>query len=176
MIMCGLWTMLCCLVILFNRHNWKSYILVTIISNTIIPDLFIISFVFLWENCFTSWCLIFNRNSCFSVMLDTNVSECMINGALPSRPKSAYYAYLPQQIFALMKTSFVCLQKASSRFLHQDEYIRLSHTSLEDAFKISSRRLDQDQYIRLGHTSSRRFKMSCKNVFKTSSRRLQNTL
>ena len=113
-------------------------------------------------------------------MLDTNVSECMISGPLPSRPKSAYYAYLPQQIFALMKTSFVCLQRASSRFLHQDEYIRLSHTSLEDAFKISSRRLDQDQYIRLGHTSSRRFqdifKTSCKNVSQACSRRLEGVV
>ena len=100
----------------------------------------------------------------------------MINGALPSRPKSAYYAYLPQQIFALMKTSFVCLQKASSRFLHQDEYIRLSHTSLEDAFKISSRRLDQDQYIRLGHTSSRRFQDVFKTLAETSWRHLQDVL
>ena len=85
------------------------------------------------------------------------------------------------------------------RHLDQDEYIRLTHTSSEDAFKTSARRLDQDQYIRLGHTSSRRlqdvfktssrhlqdvlprrlqnvFKTSCKNVFKTSSRRLQDVL
>ena len=36
---------------------------------------------------------------------------------------------------------------------------------------MSSRRLDQDQYIRLSHTV---FKRSCKNVSKTSSRRLQD--
>ena len=38
--------------------------------------------------------------------------------------------------------------------------------------KTSSRRLGQDQYIRLGHTSSR----CLQDVFKTSSRRLQNVL
>ena len=53
----------------------------------------------------------------------------------------------------------------SSRRLDQDEYIRLSHTSLEDVFKTPSRRLGQDQYIRLGHTSSRRLE----DVLKTSS-------
>ena len=53
----------------------------------------------------------------------------------------------------------------------QDEYIRLSLRSSEDAFKTSSRRLGQDQYIRLGHTSSRRLQ----DVFKTSSRRLAKT-
>ena len=37
---------------------------------------------------------------------------------------------------------------------------------------MSSRRLDQDQYIRLSHTV---FKRSCKNVSKTSSRRLQDS-
>ena len=52
--------------------------------------------------------------------------------------------------------------KTSSRLLHQDEYIRLSHTSSEDAFKTSSRRFAK--------TSSRRFQ----NVFKTSSRHLQD--
>ena len=50
----------------------------------------------------------------------------------------------------------------------QDEYIRLSLRSSEDAFKTSSRRLGQDQYIRLGHMSSRLFQ----DFFKTSSRRL----
>ena len=50
----------------------------------------------------------------------------------------------------------------------QDEYIRLSLRSSEDAFKTSSRRLRQDQYIRLGHMSSRLFQ----DFFKTSSRRL----
>ena len=67
--------------------------------------------------------------------------------------------------------------KSSSRRLHQNEYIPLTHTSPEEVFKTSSRRLDQDQYTRLGHTSSRHlqdvFKTSCKIVFKTSSRRLQ---
>ena len=38
--------------------------------------------------------------------------------------------------------------------------------------KTSSRRLHQDQYIRLGHTSSRRLQV----VFKTSSRHLQDVL
>ena len=52
--------------------------------------------------------------------------------------------------------------------IDQDEYIRLSLRSSEDAFKTSSRRLGQDQYIRLGHMSSRLFQ----DFFKTSSRRL----
>ena len=72
------------------------------------------------------------------------------------------------------------LQKTSSGRLHQDEHIRLSHTSSEEFFKTSSRCLGQDQYIRLGHTSSRRlqdvFKTSFKSVFKTSSTRLQDIL
>ena len=88
-------------------------------------------------------------------------------------------------------------QKASSRRLDQDEYLRPRNTSSEDVFKTSSRRLDQDQYTCLSHTSSRHlqdvlktssqclqdvlprrlqyiFKTSCKNVFKTSSRHLQD--
>ena len=44
--------------------------------------------------------------------------------------------------------------------------------------KTSSRRLGQDQYIRLVHASWRRlqdiFKTSCQDVFKTSSKRLQD--
>ena len=92
-----------------------------------------------------------------------------------------------QQTFVL-KTSFVVRRR-----LDQDEYIHLAHTS--------SRRLDQDQYIRLGHTSSKLlqdvlqkrlqdilktssrhfrfhfrfegvFKTSCKDAFKTCSRRI----
>ena len=68
------------------------------------------------------------------------------------------------------------LQKTSSRRLHQNEYIRLTHTSSEDVLKTSWSR----QYTRLGHTSSRRLR----DVFKTSSgcphyvlpRRLQDIL
>ena len=66
--------------------------------------------------------------------------------------------------------------------LHQDEYIRLTHTSSE-VFKTSSRRLDQDQYTCLGYKSSRRLQDVLKtssrrpqDVFKTSSRRLQDVL
>ena len=68
---------------------------------------------------------------------------------------------------------------------------RLSSSSLEDVFKTSSRLLDQDEYVRLSLTSSEDvwvktnifvlairlqdvFKTSCRNVFKTSSRRLQD--
>ena len=42
----------------------------------------------------------------------------------------------------------------------------------EAVLKRSSRRLDQDLYICLGHTSSRRHQ----DIFKTSSRRLQDVL
>ena len=62
------------------------------------------------------------------------------------------------------------LQKTSSRYLDQDEYIHLNHTSSEYVFKIFWRRLDQDQYIRLGHASSVRLE----GIFKTSSWRLQD--
>ena len=72
----------------------------------------------------------------------------------------------PQQTFALMKTSFVFKTNIFPSL------IRLQKTS--------SRWLDQDQYNRLGHTSSRRlqdiFKTSCQGVFKTSSRSLHDVL
>ena len=75
----------------------------------------------------------------------------------------------------VLKTSFVFV---FTRRLNQDEYIHFTHTSSEDVFKTSSRRLDQDQYIRLGHTTSRRprevFKTSWENIFKTSSKYLQD--
>ena len=71
---------------------------------------------------------------------------------------------ITQQICLLMKTSW---------------------RPLEDVFRLrlqktSSRFLDQDKHKCLGHTSSRRFqdffKTSCQDVFKTSSRRLQDVL
>ena len=72
----------------------------------------------------------------------------------------------------VLKTSFIFVFR---RRLDQDEYVHLSLMSSEDVFKTSSRRLGQDQYIRLGHMSSRRlqdiFKTSCKDIFKTFSRR-----
>ena len=72
------------------------------------------------------------------------------------------------------------LQKTSSRRLHQDRYIHITHTSSENVLKTSWRRLDQGKYILLGHTSSKRlqdvFKTSCKNVFKTSTRHLEDVL
>ena len=72
------------------------------------------------------------------------------------------------------------LQKTFSRRLHQDRYIRITHTSSENVLKTSWRRLDQGKYILLGHTSSKRlqdvFKTSCKNVFKTSTRHLEDVL
>ena len=67
-------------------------------------------------------------------------------------------------IFALL----IHLQKTSSRRLHQDQQIRLGHTSsrrFQDFFKTSSR-IFQDVF----KTSSRCFE----NVFQTSSRHLQD--
>ena len=71
-----------------------------------------------------------------------------------------------QQTFVLMKTS--------SRRLDQDEYIRCCHTSLETF----SRRLEE-VLIKTKHSSwpyvfirQIVLKTPCKNVFKTSSRRL----
>ena len=61
--------------------------------------------------------------------------------------------------------------KTSSRRLHQEEYLCLSHVSSEDILKTFSRRLGQDQYIRLDHTSWRHLqdvsKICLQDVFKT---------
>ena len=80
----------------------------------------------------------------------------------------------------VLKTSWRGLSSSSSRRLDQDEYVRLSLTSLEEVFQTSSRRLGQEQYIRLIHASSRRFqdvfKTSCQDVFKTFSRGLRDVL
>ena len=66
--------------------------------------------------------------------------------------------------------------KHSSWWRHLDDVLKslLKKVSLssEDVFKTSSRFLDQEKYIHLGHTSSRRLH----NVFKTSSKRLQEVL
>ena len=64
------------------------------------------------------------------------------------------------------------LQKTSWRRL-QDVLIKTNMFTLTLRLqKTSSRRLGQDQYISLGHTSSR----CLQDVFKTSSRRLQDAL
>ena len=75
-----------------------------------------------------------------------------------------------------MKTYFVFIFR---RRLHQDKYIRLSHTSSEDVFKMSWSRPKYLSWLYVFKTSSRRFqdffkvfKTSYKGVFKTSSRRL----
>ena len=76
----------------------------------------------------------------------------------------------------VLKTSFVCVFR---RRLHQDEYIRLTHTSsedvliktnilvlvirLQDVFKTFSRRLQDVLQKRFQDI----FKTSCKDVFKT---------
>ena len=102
---------------------------------------------------------------------------------------SLYLPYMPnliaQQTFVFMKTSSRRLEDVFGLRLH------------EDVFKTSWKRLHQDQHIRLGHTSSRRlenvfikinifvlvirpqdiFNTSSRcfeNVFKTSSRQLQD--
>ena len=128
--------------------------------------------------------------------MDKPVTELVLQSVYSFRLwRNLFLTKLPQQIFVLMKTSWGRLEdifrlrlQKSSKCLDQNEYIHLTHTSLEDVFKTSSGRLDQDLYIRLGHTSWRRlvntsskrpqdvFKTSCKNVFKTSSRCLQDVL
>ena len=75
----------------------------------------------------------------------------------------------------VLKTSFAFVFRRRL----QDVLIKTNiFTILIRLQKTSSRRLDQDQYIRLGHMSSKHlqdgFKTSWKNVFKTSSRRLQD--
>ena len=82
-----------------------------------------------------------------------------------------------QQTFVLMKTSWrhlevvfrLRLQKTSSDVLIKTNMFVLALRLLKTS---SSRRVGQDQYIRLGHASSRRLQ----EVFKTSSRRLQDAL
>ena len=63
------------------------------------------------------------------------------------------------------------LQKTSSRFLDQEKYIHLGHTSsrrLYNVFKTSSKRLQDVLPRRLQNV----FKTSCKDVFKTFWRRI----
>ena len=76
-----------------------------------------------------------------------------------------------------MKTSLRRLSSSSSEDVLIKTKIFALHKHLQNT---SSRRLDQYQYIRIGHTSSRRFQIfsttSCKNVFKRSSRYLQDVL
>ena len=62
------------------------------------------------------------------------------------------------------------LQKTSWRRLDQDEYVRLTHTSLDDVFKTSSSRSTYSSWSYVFKTSSRHFQ----DVFKTSSGRLQD--
>ena len=62
------------------------------------------------------------------------------------------------------------LQKTSWRRLDQDEYVRLTHTSLDDVFKTSSSRSTYSSWSYVFKTSSRRFQ----DDFKTSSRHLQD--
>ena len=87
----------------------------------------------------------------------------------------------------LIKTNIfilvVRLQKTSSRRLTQDQYFRLGHTSsrsfqdvfktflrcLQDVFKTSLRRLQ----VIFKASFQNVFKISCKNILKTTSRRLQ---
>ena len=64
------------------------------------------------------------------------------------------------------------LQKTSWRRLDQDEYVRLTHTSLDDVFKTSSSRSTYSSWSYVFKTSSRRFQ----DVLKTSSRRVQDIL
>ena len=79
-----------------------------------------------------------------------------------------------------LKTSFVFVfrrylqdvfKTSSSRRIYSP-YSYVFRRRFQEVFKTSSRCLDQDQYTRLGHTSWRRFEDE--NVFKTSSRRLQD--
>ena len=76
-----------------------------------------------------------------------------------------------QHTWVLMKASFVffCLSSEEVfRRLHQDEHIRLSHTSSEDVFKMSWT-IQYSSWLYVFKTSSRRFQ----DVFKTSSRRVK---
>ena len=76
-----------------------------------------------------------------------------------------------QHTWVLMKASFVffCLSSEEVfRRLHQDEHIRLSHTSSEDVFKMSWT-IQYSSWLYVFKTSSRCFQ----DVFKTSSRRVK---
>ena len=73
------------------------------------------------------------------------------------------------------------LQKTSSRRFHQDEYIRLVHTSSEDVLKTSWSRPIYSSWLYVFKTSSKRlqdvlktFSKRLQDIFKTSSGHLQD--
>ena len=70
----------------------------------------------------------------------------------------------------LEKVFHLRLQKTSSRRLDQDDYTCLSHMHSEDIFKNSWSR---PKYLSSSYVLKTFSKTSSKNVFKTSSRRLQ---
>ena len=94
-----------------------------------------------------------------------------------------------QHTWVLMKASFVffCLSSEEVfRRLHQDEHIRLSHTSSADVFKMSWT-IQYSSWLYVFKTSSKPLqgvsrclldilKRPCWDVFKTSSKRLQEVL
>ena len=95
-----------------------------------------------------------------------------------------------------MNTSWICLEVCFLSSCSEDVFKTNIFSLVIRLQKMSSRRHDQDEYICLGHMSSKRlpktsrrlqgmfktswgclqnvFKMSCKDVFKTSSRRFQD--
>ena len=85
--------------------------------------------------------------------------------------------HLRYQKTVLIKTSFIFVIRRRLKNVFIKTNIFTFVIPLQET---SGRRLDQDEYIRFGHTSWRRFqdvfKMSCKRVFKTSSRRLEDVL
>ena len=88
-----------------------------------------------------------------------STSDAIFNMKKPSK-HSSWWRRL-EDVFRLH------LQKTSSRLLDQDEYVRLSLTSSEDVWVKTNIFV---LAIRLQDV----FKTSCRNVFKTSSRRLQD--
>ena len=110
----------------------------------------------------------------------------LISDTADGTTKSTWIVLLwTQQIFVLMKTSWIRfedvfrfrlqktssrrLQKTSSRRLDQDKYIHLTNTSSEDVFKTSWSRPIYSSWSYV-------FKTSSKRLAKTSSRHLENVL
>ena len=103
------------------------------------------------------------------------IARCFLLGYVTTLNCLTHNYQVTQQTFVLMKTSFVFVFRRRLqdvlRRLDQDEYFRLSLTSLEDVFKTKSRsRPIYSSWPYVFKTSSRPFE----DVFKSCSKRLQN--
>ena len=166
-------------VIHWNSHVQISYVLVPILSHLTVDEFSVHdSFSFVTkiseEYCLDHFVASLNVNNLFPNIYLGKAIDIWINELFFKRDTIQNLGRNPANIclvvdvlktFSRGLSSY--LQKASSRSLDQDEYIRLTHRSLEDVFKTS---WSKPIYSPWSYV----FKTSCKNVFKTSSRHLQD--